>query len=69
MKFYNNGMTQYIFMRISGEKNIAKNKWQKNLWYEINKNNQRIIKKIIKYINKNINKNKNKKKNKTENIK
>ena len=58
-------MTQYIFMRISGEKNIAKNKWQKNIWYEIKKNNQRIIKKIIKYINKNINKNN--KKDKTEN--
>ena len=49
-------MTQYIFMRTSGEKNIAKYKWQKNIWYEINKNNHRIIKKIIKYINKNINK-------------
>ena len=49
--------------------NIAKNKLQKNIWYEIKKNNQRIIKKIIKYINKNINKNKNenKKNNKTEN--
>ena len=58
-------MTQYIIMRSLGEKNLVKNRWQKNIWYEINKNNHRIIKKIIKYINKNINKNN--KKDKTEN--